>query len=109
MQVFPANQPGIYINKLQLGPIRADLSANYKFSASDKIDVNFIDIAAYLGPLRLVQKVTHRYHTVTLPKEQNFIIVFGCRILVVGVGSGSCHTVTMIFASCTPTKGIYLF
>lgn len=55
-QVFPANQPGIYINKLQLGPIRADLSANYKFSASDKIDVNFVDIAAYLGPLRLVQK-----------------------------------------------------
>lgn len=60
MQVFPANQPGIYINKLQLGPIRADLSANYKFSASDKIDVNFVDIAAYLGPLRLVQKVTQR-------------------------------------------------
>ena len=59
LQVFPANQPGIYINKLQLGPVRADLAANYKFSASDKIDVNFIDIAAYLGPLRLVKKVTH--------------------------------------------------
>lgn len=50
---------GVYVNKLQLGPIRADLSATYKFSASDKIDVNFIDIAAYLGPLRLVQKVIH--------------------------------------------------
>ena len=61
VQVFLASSStsdGVYVNKLQLGPIRADLSANYKFSASDKIDVNFIDNAAYLGPLRLVQKVT---------------------------------------------------
>lgn len=61
-QVFLASSntsKGVYVNKLQLGPIRADLSANYEFSASDKIDVNFIDIAVYLGALRLVQKVTH--------------------------------------------------
>ena len=61
-QVFlgsSSTSTGVYVNKLQLGPIRADLSATYKFSASDKIDVNFIDIAAYLGPLRLVHKVIH--------------------------------------------------
>ena len=62
VQVFLASSSasnGVYVNKLQLGPIRADLSANYEFSAPDKIDVSFIDIAAFLGPLRLVQKVTY--------------------------------------------------
>ncbi len=57
MQVFPEDQPGIYINKLQLGPIRADLSANYDYSGANKIDVSFIDIAAFLGPLQLIRKV----------------------------------------------------
>ena len=57
LQVFPEDQPGIYINKLQLGPIRADLSANYEYSGADKIDVSFIDIAAFLGPLQLIRKV----------------------------------------------------
>ena len=55
--MFPEDQPGIYINKLQLGPLRADLSANYSYSGSSQIDVSFIDISAYLGPIRLVQKV----------------------------------------------------
>lgn len=55
-QVFPEDQPGIYINKLQLGPIRADLSANYDYSGANKIDVSFIDIAAFLGPLQLIRK-----------------------------------------------------
>ena len=55
--MFPEDQPGIYINKLQLGPIRADLSANYDYSGANKIDVSFIDIAAFLGPLQLIRKV----------------------------------------------------
>ncbi|DBA85380.1 TPA: hypothetical protein ACH3X2_006059 [Trebouxia sp. C0005] len=55
-QVFPEDQPGIYINKLQLGPIRADLSANYDYSGANKINVSFIDIAAFLGPLQLIRK-----------------------------------------------------
>lgn len=55
-QVFPEDQPGIYINKLQLGPLRADLSANYSYSGSSQIDVSFIDISAYLGPIQLIQK-----------------------------------------------------
>lgn len=58
LQVFPKDQPGVYINKLKLGPVKADLSAKYKYSGNDRIDVNFIDIAAYLGSLRLLQKVT---------------------------------------------------
>ncbi len=57
LQVFPEDQPGVYVNKLQLGPIRADLSANYDYSGANKIDVSFIDIAAFLGPLQLVRKV----------------------------------------------------
>ena len=57
IQVFPEDQPGIYINKLQLGPVRADLSANYEYLGADKIDVSFIDIAAFLGPLQLIRKV----------------------------------------------------
>jgi len=57
LQVFPEDQPGIYIYKLQLGPIRADLSANYDYSGANKIDVSFIDIAAFLGPLQLIRKV----------------------------------------------------
>ncbi len=57
LQVFPEDQPGIYINTLQLGPLRADLSANYEYSGSNKINVSFIDIAAFLGPLQLIRKV----------------------------------------------------
>ena len=67
VQVFPASQPGVYINKLQLGSIRADLSANYDFSSADQIDVAFIDISAYLGPLRLINKVMKRNSSVICP------------------------------------------
>lgn len=56
-QVFPKDQPGIYINKLKLGPVKADLTAKYRYVGSDRIDVNFVDIAAYLGSLRLLHKV----------------------------------------------------
>ena len=57
LQVFPKDQPGIYINKLKLGPVQADLTAKYKYVGSERIDVNFVDIAAYLGSVRLLQKV----------------------------------------------------
>ena len=57
LQVFPKDQPGIYINKLKLGPVQADLTAKYKYVGSERIDVNFVDIAAYLGSVRLFQKV----------------------------------------------------
>ena len=57
IQVFPEDKPGMYINKLQLGPVRADLLAQYKYSGSNRINVTFIDIAAFLGPLQLIRKV----------------------------------------------------
>lgn len=57
VQIFPEDRPGVYVNRLKLGPITADLAANYVYSSSKQIDVSFIDIAAYLGSLRLIQKV----------------------------------------------------
>ena len=55
MQVFPQDQPGQYINKVDFGLVKADLLANYKEPAPDRIDVTFEYINWQLGPLQFKQ------------------------------------------------------
>lgn len=53
MQEFPADQPGKYINKLDLGLLKANLLAEYKYEANNKINVKFVDITFLLGPFKI--------------------------------------------------------
>ncbi|KAK9847180.1 hypothetical protein WJX84_012392 [Apatococcus fuscideae] len=52
-QEFPADQPGKYINKLDLGLLKAKLLAEYEYVADNKINVKFVDITFFLGPFQL--------------------------------------------------------
>ena len=54
-QVFPKEQPGQYINKVDFGLVQVDLLANYKNTAKDRILVSFKTIEYKLGPLRFKQ------------------------------------------------------
>ncbi len=56
-QVFPKEQPGQYINKVDFGLLQADLLANYKQTAKDRILVSFEYIEFKLGPLRFKQVI----------------------------------------------------
>lgn len=58
LQVFPQDQPGQYINKVDFGLVKADLLANYKQPAHDRIDVAFEYINWQLGPLQFKQVPT---------------------------------------------------
>ena len=53
LQEFPADQPGKYINKLDLGLLKAKLLAEYEYVADNKINVKFVDITFFLGPFQL--------------------------------------------------------
>lgn len=53
MQEFPSDQPGKYINKLDLGLLKANLLAEYKHEANNKINVKFVDITFQLGPFKI--------------------------------------------------------
>lgn len=55
MQVFPADMPGQYINKVDFGLVKADLLANYTKTAQDNINVDFVYIRFMLGPLSFKQ------------------------------------------------------
>ena len=55
MQVFPADMPGQYINKVDFGLVKADLLASYRKTARDNIDVSFVYINFMLGPLSYKQ------------------------------------------------------
>ena len=55
MQVFPADMPGQYINKVDFGLVKADLLANYKKTARDNINVDFVYIRFMLGPFTFKQ------------------------------------------------------
>ncbi|BDA42824.1 hypothetical protein COCOBI_03-7170 [Coccomyxa sp. Obi] len=57
-QVFPQDQLGQYINKVDFGLVKADLLANYKQPARDRIDVAFEYIHWQLGPLQFKQDIS---------------------------------------------------
>ena len=44
---------GKYINKLDLGLLKANLLAEYKHEANTKINVKFVDITFQLGPFKI--------------------------------------------------------
>lgn len=55
-QDFPADQPGFYFNKLALGPLRAELLADYKKVRADRLDVEFKYTDFFLGPFKRRQE-----------------------------------------------------
>ncbi|KAK9825275.1 hypothetical protein WJX74_004899 [Apatococcus lobatus] len=58
-QEFPADQPGKYINKLDLGLLKANLLAEYNYVANNKINVKFVDITFSLGPFKINRPFTN--------------------------------------------------
>lgn len=55
--MFPQERRGQYINKVDFGPLKADLLANYKMAAPDRINVTFEYIDWQLGPLHFKQVI----------------------------------------------------
>jgi hypothetical protein len=58
LQDFPANQVGKYVNKVDFGLVQADLLANFKQPARDRILVAFEYIDWQLGPFKFRQAST---------------------------------------------------
>ena len=69
MQEFPAEQPGKYINKLDLGLLKANLLAEYKYEANNKINVKFVDITFMLGPFKINRVSTPLYQLTNVDLE----------------------------------------
>ncbi|KAK9909381.1 hypothetical protein WJX75_001353 [Coccomyxa subellipsoidea] len=58
LQDFPANQVGKYVNKVDFGLVQADLLANFKQPARDRILVAFEYIDWQLGPFKFRQDIS---------------------------------------------------
>ena len=48
------------MNRIQIGPLRADLLADYQYKSPERINVQFVDVTLFLGGLKLLSKVSWR-------------------------------------------------
>ena len=60
VQIFPGDRKQQYVNRLQIGPLRADLLADYQYKSPDRINVQFVDVTLFVGGLKLLSKVSWR-------------------------------------------------
>ena len=60
MQIFPGDRKQQYVNRIQIGPIMADLLADYQYKSPERINVQFVDVTLFVGGLKLLSKVSWR-------------------------------------------------
>ncbi len=58
VQIFPGDRQQQYVNRIQIGPLRADLLADYQYKSPESIDVQFVDVTLFVGGLKLLSKVS---------------------------------------------------